>query len=278
MASDGSCTVSDEDVVKTDGDFGPCTKRATQAWQRGHGIDADGVVGKDTWNLAVKDGFPPAAVPVGAVTVSPVVLDPAEVDDHVEVADKSLPSWPARPAWAKPLVTEAERNAVLGTIEYVPAPTKGNPEAVKITNDWAAENIARFSIPQLSKKPISMHKAAGLQFQAWLAACEKVGVLNVVSFGGCWVPRYVRGSRTRLSNHTWGSAVDINVPWNGRGRQSALMGKKGCVRAMAELCYDFGLFWGGHYKGAPEDGMHFELRAVLTPEQLQAAKQTYGVE
>ena len=289
--ADGDCTAKEGDAIISDGKFGPATRAATVEWQKQKGLTADGIVGPDTWKVAVADSFPPAAVPTGDVADHDADPDPTEVDDAIEQVDKTLPSWPPRPAWAKPLVSQAERDAVLGKIEYVAAPIPpkevmvdgkmvkkgGNPEAVRITNGWAKENIAQFSIPQLSSKPISMHKAVGPQFQAWLQACEKKGVLNIISFGGCWVPRFVRGSRTRLSNHTWGSAIDINVPWNGRGRQSALVGKKGCVREMAELCYDFGLFWGGHYKGAPEDGMHFEARAVLTPKQLQAAKQKYGV-
>lgn len=277
IADDGTSTAGPDDVVVADGKFGPKTTRATKAWQTTVGTMPDGVIGTNTWMLAVKNGFNPEAVPTLDKGDQDVDPDPSDTTSATTVVDKTLASWPPRPSWAKPLVSQAERDAVLGKIEYVAAPTASNPEAVHITNDWAKDNIVKFDIPQLSKNPISMHKSAGPQFKAWLDACEKMGVLNIISFGGCWVPRFVRGSKTRLSNHTWASAIDINVPWNGRGRQSALVGQKGCLREMVELAPDFGLFSGMWYKGAPEDGMHIELFKILSGSELLAARQKYGV-
>jgi len=279
--ADGNCTAKEGDSVISDGIFGPATEKATKAWQASQGLVADGVVGPATWAEAVKDSFPADAVPVTKDTDldTDVDSDPeVQVKPSVPVVDKKSSKWPPLPAGVKPLVSNASRQAMFGVIEYVSAPTAGNPEAIKITNDWASKNIAKFSIPLLSKNPISMHKAAGPQFQAWFRAVEAKGLADrVISFGGCWVPRYVRGSRKTLSNHSWAVALDINVPWNGRGRQSALVGQKGCVRELAEIGYDFGIFWGGHYQGAPEDGMHFEANSILTPEQIESALKKHGV-
>lgn len=277
--ADGNCTAAAGDSIVSDGIFGPATDKATKAWQKANGLTADGIVGPNTWKVAVADSFPVAAVPDGTVTVdTDVAPDPDEATPSVATVDKTSPAWPPRPAWAKPLVSQAEREAVLGVLQYVAAPTASNPEAVKITNDFAKKNIAKFSIPLLSKNPISMHKVAGPQFQAWMKVVEAKGLADrVIGFAGCWVPRFVRGSKTRLSNHSWGSAIDIAVPYNRRGHQSALVGQKGCVREIAELCYDFGLFWGGHYKGAPEDGMHFEVRKAMTSDEIKAALAKHGV-
>lgn len=279
--ADGNCTAKEGDSVISDGIFGPATEKATKAWQATQNLTADGIVGPATWAEAVKDSFPSDAVPVTKAD------DPdTDVDTDPEVqakpteatVDKNSNKWPPLPAGVKPLSSNASRQATFGTIEYVSAPTSGNPEAIKITNGWAKDNIAKFSIPLLSKNPISMHKAAGPQFQAWFEAITKKGLADrVISYSGCWVARYVRGSRKTLSNHSWAVAIDINVPWNGRGRQSALVGMKGCVRELAEFCYDFGIFWGGHYRGAPEDGMHFELFKILTPDELKAARAKHGI-
>lgn len=281
VAEDGSCTAREGDAIISDGIFGPATDRATKAWQTTQGLVADGIVGRATWAEAVKDSYPSDAIPATHDT------DPdTDVDSDPEVetkpsevtVDKTTAKWPACPAGFKPLVSNAARNAIFGTIEFVGAPTAGNPEAIHITNDWASKNMARFDIPLLSSHPIMMHKLAGPQFRAWFQAIEKKGLADrVVSYSGCWVPRYVRGSRKTLSNHSWGVAIDINVPWNGRGRQSALLGKRGCVRELAELASDFGIFWGGWYKGAPEDGMHFEQNILMTATELLEAKAKYGI-
>jgi hypothetical protein len=275
------CTASDGDAIISDGIFGSATDKATKEWQVSQGLTADGVVGPATWNEAIRDGFPMEAVPVTKVDDPDTDVDS---DPEVEVkpvdsgVDKTSNKWPPCPAGVKPLSSNASRQSLFGKIEYVSAPVPKNPEAIKITNDWSKKNIAQFSIPLLSSKKISMHKAAGPQYQAWFEAIEKKGLADrIISFSGCWVPRYVRGSRKTLSNHSWAVAIDINVPWNGRGRQSALVGKKGCVRELAEFCADFGIFWGGWYKGAPEDGMHFELFKILTNAELKAARAKHGV-
>jgi hypothetical protein len=112
-----------------------------------------------------------------------------------------------------------------------------------------------------------LHAKAGQQivntFQQW----EDGGLDNLIlTWAGSWVPRYVRGSRKYLSNHSWGTAFDINVPWNGLGKVPALKGKKGSVRELVGIANENGLFWGGHYQNRP-DGMHFEVAKVLNLEQ-----------
>lgn len=274
----GVCLAAAQDCIIADGIFGPATDRAVKVWQARKGLTQDGIIGPATWAAAVADGLSQAAVPTTDVPDVVPNPDPSDVVVSPPTVDKATPSWPPRPDWAHPLVSQAQREAVLGVLTYVAAPTSGNEEAVRITNDFA-KNIAKFLIPLLSKAPISMHKLAGPQFQAWFQAIEKHGLGDrVIGFAGCWVPRFVRGSRTSLSNHSWGSAIDISVPANKRGHQPALVGQHGCVREIVEFCADFGLFWGGWYSGkTPLDGMHIELFKVLTPAELAAAKAKHGV-
>lgn len=214
--ADGTCTAKECDSIISDGIFGLVTEKATKTWQTTQGLTADGIVGPATWAEAVKDSFPSDAVPVTKDTDPDTDVDPdpeAQTKPTEAHVDKTSAKWPPLPPGVKPLVSNASRQATFGTIEYVSAPRAGNPEAIHITNNWSKNNIAKFSIPLLSKNPISMHKAAGPQFIAWFAAIEAKGLADrVLSFAGCWVPRYVRGSRKTLSNHCLPAMQKIWTP------------------------------------------------------------------
>lgn len=96
------------------------------------------------------------------------------------------------------------------------------------------------------------------------AEWEKEGLLDrVLSYGGTFVPRFIRGSKTQLSNHTFGSAFDINVPQNMLATMPALVGKKGSVRELVPIANKHGFYWGGHFTRL--DGMHFEVAQLQQP-------------
>lgn len=150
----------------------------------------------------------------------------------------------------------AQKN--FGPLEFVPAPTADNPEAIRITNGWDKANITYVTLPGLNKT-VAFHtkcKDRIVQlFQAWTDA----GLIpDIIQWSGTWVPRFVRGSRTTLSNHAFATAFDINPQWNPMGAPAAPAGSYGNVQALAEIAKSLGWRWGGDYSGRP-DGMHFEL-------------------
>jgi peptidoglycan hydrolase-like protein with peptidoglycan-binding domain len=49
LAASGIC-------VAVDGEFGPLTRKAVRAFQRAHGLTADGVIGRKTWGALVVSG------------------------------------------------------------------------------------------------------------------------------------------------------------------------------------------------------------------------------
>jgi len=234
--------------VEVDGVFDDKTKRATSEFQRANGLVADGVVGPRTYALAMTLGFP-------------------GVED--KSTDESGPNWPPVPKDLSP-VNQASRERLFGKFSYVPSPSAVNPEGIQITDDWAKTNIDWVEIPQLrgvqgapKDGRIQFHVKAAAQLQALWAAWEKAGLLPLVlSYGGSWVPRFIRGSRSVLSNHSWGTAFDVNVAWNGLGAVPALVGAKGSVRRLVPLAVEHGFYWGGFYQNRP-DGMHLEVGKIV---------------
>jgi hypothetical protein len=209
-----------------------------------HGKDVDGIVGPRTYGHAMILGF-----------------DPVNDDDGSEAG----PNWPPLPVEG-PLSLQ-KRLAVFGTFAFRSAPIKNNPEAIVITDGWDKKNIVTTKIPQLKKlswsENVSCHRLIAEQLRSLFDEWDRIGLMsNVLTYGGLWVPRYIRGSRTTLSNHSWGTAFDINVQWNMLGSRPALKGEKGSVRELVQTANKYGFYWGGHFKTRP-DGMHFEAYRVL---------------
>jgi peptidoglycan hydrolase-like protein with peptidoglycan-binding domain len=238
------------DLGEVDGSFGSKTKVATEQFQRSRGLTADGVVGRETLSLAISMGF-------GDVE-----------DDGVDDIESSS-AWPPRPNFAP--LSAIERSALFGNFAYKAAPVAGNPEAIIITDGWAKTHITMVEIPQLKRikgapasGKVPFHAKAAKQLQALWAAWEAAGLIPLIqTWAGSWVPRFIRGSRTYLSNHSWGTAFDINPEWNSLGVQPALVGQPGSVRKLVPLANEHGFTWGGHF-GSPwvrgrSDGMHFEV-------------------
>lgn len=236
--------ISPRSNVVANGTFDATTKLWTQTFQRASSISADGIVGPMTLSKALALGFNPL------------------VDVRL---DQNGPNWPAKPAGVTQM-SPNERAATFGTFAFVPAPLKNNPEAINITDGWVSENIVTIQIPRLEKlhaSQVQFHKLIAPQVQGLFTAWEEAGLIDkIITWGGSWVPRYVRGSRTYLSNHSWGTAFDINAQWNMLGVQPALFGQHGSVRELVEIAYEYGMFWGGHYPTRP-DGMHFECYKLI---------------
>jgi len=77
--------------------------------------------------------------------------------------------------------------------------------------------------------------------------------------------RNIRGSTDKLSNHSSGSAIDLNAPAHPLGKSGTFNPMQ--IVLIQALCRKYGLKWGGNYKGR-KDEMHFEID--LTPEKASA--------
>jgi hypothetical protein len=224
------------------GVFDVDTIHATKQFQFDNGLDDDGIVGALTYAAALKVGFD-------------IVDDENSYDDG--------PSWPPRPDFYP--MSYADRVQIFGEFKYVSAGIVGNPEAIKITDGWGSKNIKMVTFPgpvgTVTRAEFNVKIAdqvSGL-FSAWAAA----GLWpKLLTWDGSWAPRFIRGSRTVLSNHSWGTAFDVNYKWNQLGHTPALKHDSGSVRELVHIANEHGFFWGGHYK-TRLDGMHFEIAKVL---------------
>lgn len=170
---------------------------------------------------------------------------------------------------ARPPFKQANREALFGRFEY--EDLGPDTDDIRITDGWDQENIGTVIIPQLRRfkreGKTRFFKKAHDQIRGLFNAWEKAGLLgNVLTWDGAFVPRYMRRAthdRAHLSNHSWGTAFDINAMWNKLGKPVARLGKPGCVLELVEISYEYGFYWGGHFKGGRSDGMHFEVAKLL---------------
>lgn len=165
----------------------------------------------------------------------------------------------------KPLVSTAERQRVFGKFEYSPRPDG----SIKIHGDWANKNIIKVHIPQLEgiegapdNGAVYFHRLGAEQLKALFEEWDAEGLIDrVITWAGSFVPRMIRGSKTSLSNHAFGTAFDINAAWNGLGRTPTPVGKEGSVLELVEIAHKHGFYWGGNF--SRKDGMHFELAKIM---------------
>lgn len=234
-----------------DGIFGPKSHTATVLFQKMYRLFPDGIVGNRTMGVAMQLGF--------------------ELLEDEETGRESA-NWPPPPDFHS--ISQSEAEELFGKFDFKPAPTPRNKERIEVLGDWREKNIVKIFISQLKGTKIYgtakssgycyFHRKVAQQMLDLWAAWEKEGLLHLVlQWSGSYSPRLIRGSKTRLSNHAFGTAFDINVMWNGLGRQPALVGQKGSVRELVPIANDFGFYWGGHYRRR-KDGMHFEAVKILS--------------
>jgi peptidoglycan hydrolase-like protein with peptidoglycan-binding domain len=217
------------DIEKIDGIFGKITEEKTKKIQIRHGITPDGIVGTDSWNLMFRSNTK-----------------------------------------LRPMGSNSERERSFGKFSYTPNPIPGNPENIRMDPVWCRENIRQVSIPQLmgikgapKSGIIQFHKLGSENIKKFFQSVEDNNLLEkIISWDGSFVPRFIRGSSTYLSNHSWATAFDINARWNPLGSSGAKRGSTGSVHEILEIAEENGFYWGGNFRGRP-DPMHFELAYPL---------------
>jgi hypothetical protein len=106
---------------------------------------------------------------------------------------------------------------------------------------------------------VTCNKGMLPQLRAALTEVVQRGLADSIhpeEYAGCYYPRYIgRTPANGLSLHSWGIAVDLNVPGNQRGT----VGEMG--RQVVDIFEKWGFAWGGRWRYT--DPMHFEMNRVV---------------
>jgi len=122
---------------------------------------------------------------------------------------------------------------------------------------WVATHITTEVMPIIG--PMTCNRAIFPQLRAALAEVVSrglAGALHPDEYAGCYYPRFIAGT-TVLSNHSFGLAMDFNVPGNQRGTPGEMN------RDVVAIFKKWGFAWGGDWNYT--DPMHFELSSVVNP-------------
>ena len=120
---------------------------------------------------------------------------------------------------------------------------------------WVRENIRTEQVPILGS--VTCHKVMLPQLRAALAQVVEQKLADRIhpgEYAGCYYPRFIAGS-TSLSNHSFGIALDLNVPGNQRGTSGEM------DRGVVAIFKRWGFGWGGDWNYS--DPMHFEMNAIV---------------
>lgn len=191
-------------------------------------------------------------------------------DDHYEKSKGS--QFPPRPAKLES-PTDKSRNEGLGTFDFrqFPLANRRDPDEIVILgscdgmiDDWQKNNIVEIDIPQLRFAKgftgrLICHRLVAPKVKCLFSRWEELDLLHLLrSFDDMFIPRYKRGKSPSstghdikqsinvdsLSNHAFGSAMDINADDNPFNSEPARCPMHGCVRELVPSANEIGFFWG----------------------------------
>jgi len=136
--------------------------------------------------------------------------------------------------------------------EFAAAPDPNRPGYLRIDPAWEHAHIATERVPILGE--VTCNVALFPELRGALLELVRRGLQDTItSYSGCYARRYTnRDPNQGISHHTWGIAVDINVPQNPFGAPPHQDPR------LVRVFERWGFVWGGTF--IVPDGMHFEYR------------------
>jgi hypothetical protein len=194
-----------------------------------------------------------------AMLVSTGILTPSAVEGKLKkVLDSSITMQTLALEFNDPVQTAvlsgSSVSQAVGTFNYTPH-ADGT-----VTPDprWVREYIRRETMPIIG--PVTGNKGMLPQLRAALTEIVRTpglaATIHPDQYGGCYVPRFIANDPAKgLSLHSWGMAVDLNVPENQRGTAGHMN------RQVVAIFKKWGFAWGGDWNYT--DPMHFEMDRVV---------------
>lgn len=172
--------------------------------------------------------------------------------DDIRRAAGSAPVRIARPSQA-PLIRDAagvlpQSRVKLRFGEF--AYRRGSGSWIGQSNGWVSRQITTAEVPILGR--VRCHRRIIPALRGALSEIRSRGLSQHIhrgDYGGCHAARFTP-STLKLSRHSWGIALDLNVssnPFGSRGRMD---------RQVVAVFSKWGFGWGGHW--LRPDPMHFE--------------------
>lgn len=122
---------------------------------------------------------------------------------------------------------------------------------------WVRSHVRTRTVPILGS--VTCNKHLFPQLTAALQEIVELGLADEIrrdDYAGCYYPRFIAGS-SKLSNHAFGLALDLNVSTNGRGIP-------GDMHPLVVATFKkWGFSWGGDWQWT--DPMHFEMNRIVRP-------------
>jgi peptidoglycan hydrolase-like protein with peptidoglycan-binding domain len=224
-------------VGAANGVCGDSTVQAIMAYQAGFLRRPDGVVdpGGNTWrHLSASFTGTSTSPPAGAGALTRPV--PRPDPGSINIGLKSVGNQFMLQKFGQPLVG--------GTYtSQCQIPT--NP---RLRRNIVLDSVGPFRVTGLVPAVLSL-KAVMADIQA-----EQPATYQVLGTAGMLCCRLVRGSATAISNHSWGTAIDLTLDGvlDAYGDDKVQYG----LTLIAPIFNRHGWFWGAAFR--KEDGMHFE--------------------
>ena len=261
-----------------DGLCGPKTISAIVRYQRGFLRTPDGLIepGATTWRHLTggrANAAPSATRPGAAAQRVPAAAMRAPA--RTPVGRAALPTQAARPTPAPnsntsftTLLPRPDRNTINAGLS--------SPSNKTLLGKFGSprENYSQHDQPMTNSKLLALMTTQSVgPFRAYgmRSAVESLArvlsdvqrdipeLYNSLSSAGMTVVRNVRGSSTSISNHSWGTAIDLKI--NGKldvyGDGKVFHG----LLLLAPYFNKHGWYWGAAFR--KEDSMHFECSASL---------------